>query len=130
MAKVVQLKTNKDAIAKKLPATGKPVEAIADHLRSIKTDPLNNYAYNRLMIIYRKNKDPKKELAIINKAIRAFESFYHSSKKKQAKAVHNLSLKLSKTLGLTDKKGKPIYDMEPVRSWKKRREVVMKKMEH
>jgi len=42
----------------------------------LKKDPLHTDAYDRLMIIYRKEKDYKKELSVINSGIKVFEKFY------------------------------------------------------
>src|SRR5438309_4708473 len=64
----------------------------------LKQDTLNQEAYNRLMIIYRKQKDKKKELSIINTAIKAYQKFY-KSKKHTNKSITEISNKLNKAFG-------------------------------
>ena len=101
--------------------------AIELYNKAIKTDPLNVYAYDRLMKIFRLSKNYKKELAIINSGIRAYEEFYKKLKTK-SKKVRDLSQKLNKSIGLVDKKGDNLYDPEPIAGWKKRKINVMKKV--
>src|SRR6185295_17816396 len=86
--------------------------AIELYNKAIKTDPLNVYAYDRLMKIFRLSKNYKKELAIINSGIRAYEEFYKKLKTK-SKKVRELSQKLNKSIGLVNKKGHNLYDPEP-----------------
>ena len=91
---------------------------------------MNEYAYDRLMIIYRKNKEYKKEKAVIIKAIKAFEQFYKStSKAPRSKKIILLSKAFMKSTGLADKKGKLLYQKEPLARWNKRKVVVEKKLE-
>lgn len=111
--------------AKKLEQEGKQDKAIEAFEKIIGEDPLNEYAYNRLMILYRKNREYKKELAVIKKGIAAFErSFKSSSKITITKKISTLSRSLLKSLGLSDKKGNSLYEREPLGRWNKRRLVV------
>ncbi len=108
--------------AKQLEQDGELEKAAVILERLIKKEPLNENAYNRLMIIYRKNKDYRNELAIIKKAVDNFErSFKTASKVKVTPKIAKLSKSLLKSLGLTDKKGKILYEREPLGKWKKRR---------
>ena len=102
--------------------------AIELYNKAIKTDALNVYAWDRLMKIYRKLRDYKKELAIINKGIKAYEQFYKSGLKNKSKKVSEISQKLNRSFGLTDKKGNNIYNPEPIARWKKRKINVEKKV--
>lgn len=108
----------------------KKIEPLAElpgiYLSMIKSNPLNQKAYMRLMIIYRKEKKYEKELAIIDKAIKAFEAVYQS-KKSSNKKIQSISRSLNRQLGLTDSKGKAVYSGEPIAGWKKRRETVVKR---
>ena len=109
----------------------KTVTESADHYHNlIKQNPLNQKAYERLMILYRKEKDYKKELSVINAGIRSFQTHYHEHHAKQHadRKVNSISKQLNKAFGLTDKKGKPLYDQEPIETWKKRKEIVLKKL--
>ena len=101
--------------------------AIKEYEEAIKKNTLAEKAYDRLMILYRKEKNYKKELRIITAGIKAFESFY-KSKKIRSKKIAEISQKLNRSFGFTDKKGNSLYDPEPIARWKKRKEVVEKKI--
>ena len=101
--------------------------AIKEYEEAIKKNTLAEKAYDRLMILYRKEKNYKKEFRIITAGIKAFESFY-KSKKSRSKKIADISQKLNRSFGFTDKKGNSLYDPEPIARWKKRKEVVEKKM--
>ncbi len=93
--------------------------------------PIDEFAYNRLMIIYRKQKMYKDELAIINRAIKALEDFYAKRAQKRVgknNKIKTLSNNLIKSLGLADKKGNALYEPEPLPTWKKRKAVALKKL--
>ena len=102
--------------------------AVALYNKAIKADALNIYAYDRLMKIFRKLKDYKKELAIINSGIKAYEQFYKNEEKGRSKKVSEISQKLNKSFGLTDKRGNSLYNPEPIARWKIRKLTVEKKM--
>ena len=115
--------------AKESEATGDLKKAEAFYEKLIKTDPHNEAAYNHLMIIYRKQKEPGKELAVIKKAIRAFEDMHTSSVKTPTnKKVSHLSNAFLKMTGLADKKGKLLYVPEPLAKWNRRKALIEKKM--
>ena len=95
----------------------------------LKKDPLQTHAYDRLMIIYRKEKNYKKELAVINSGIKTFENFYKTSAGNPSKKIRDLSEKLNKAFHLVDKKGVPVYNPEPMERWEKRKVVVERKIE-
>ena len=115
--------------AKELERKGELERAAAAFEKVIKGNPANEYAYDRLMIIHRKNKEYKKEKAVIVAGIKAFQQFYKNASKFQAtKKVAALSKALLKATGLSDKKGRPLYEREPLGRWNKRRQVVEKKL--
>lgn len=95
----------------------------------LEKDPLQTHAYDRLMIIYRKEKNYKKELSVINSGIKTFEKFYKTSAGKPSKKIRDISEKLNKAFHLIDKEGTPLYNPEPIDRWEKRKEVVEKKIE-
>ena len=110
--------------------TGKWDKAIEVYKSLIKENPVNVLAYHRLMIVYRKQKNYVKELSVIRAGIRAFENLYQPSAGLVAnKKVVALSRALLKTTGLGDKKGKPLYQKEPIGSWTRRKVIVKKKLE-
>ena len=123
-----EVKTVKETIAQAKAAEEgeRPATAVEFCEQALQLDQLNEYAYNRLMIIYRKLKDKKKELQIINTAIKAYQKFY-SSKKRTTKSITEISNKLNKSFGLADKKGTALYTPEPIATWQKRKELLERK---
>jgi hypothetical protein len=95
------------------------------------TDPL---PYDRLMIYYRKQKEYRKELQLINRALKVFgdqlkrhgSQLFSAAKSKAA--VKNLSMKIGKLSGLMDKKGNLKYLPEPLARWTKRKKTVEQKI--
>lgn len=115
--------------AKQAEADNDLEKAEAFYQKLIKADPHNEVPYNRLMIIYRKQKETEKELQIIKKAIGAFEDMYASSvKTPKSKKVSSLSNAFLKMTGLADKKGKLLHLPEPLAKWNRRKTILDKKM--
>ena len=108
--------------------SGEQDKAVKLYQKALQENALNEYVYTRLMILYRKEKDFKNELRVINAGIKAFENFYKPKTKSRSRLVTSLSLKLNRLVGLTDRKGKNTYDPEPLAKWKKRKEIVRKKI--
>jgi len=106
-----------------------PSSAIEIYNGILKTDPLQIHAYDRLMIIYRQEKNYKKELSVINSGIKTFEKFYKEQSGKRSKKISEISEKLNKAFDLVDKKGNSLYTPEPIDRWQRRRETVEKKLE-
>ena len=102
--------------------------AISLYREAVTKDPLNEKAYDRLMMLFRKQKKYKQELDIIKKGIRVFEEFYKSKIPKNSKTITAISNKLNKSVGLSDKKGNSLYNPEPIAKWKKRQIIVEKKI--
>lgn len=102
--------------------------AVGLYKEVISADEVNEDAYNRLMMILRKQKKYKDELRIIKQGIKKFEDFYASKIPKKSKAITALSNKLNKSFGLADRKGNSLYDPEPIARWKKRKLAVEKKI--
>src|SRR6476646_4182445 len=94
--------------------------AVEFYEKVVKADDLNEFAYNRLMVLYRKEKDYSKEVKLIDKGIDAFEKHYRNAVKHN-RTIASVSEKLNKAFGLVDKKGNQLYDPEPIAKWKKRR---------
>lgn len=63
---------------------------------------------------------------MINAAIKIFEALYAPSKSK-GKKVNTISNQLNRASGLVGKKGKVLYEQKPLSTWKKRREIILKK---
>ncbi len=105
-----------------------PSLAIGLYNQVLKKDPLQTHAYDRLMILYRQEKNYKKELSIINSGIKAFEKFYKEQLGKPSKKISEISGKLNKAFHLVDKKGNSLYAPEPIDRWEKRKGVVERRM--
>jgi tetratricopeptide (TPR) repeat protein len=117
------------ANAKENEAKGDLEQAATAYQKIIKQDPLHEYSYNRLQIIYRKLKDYKKELAIINAGIKAFEIFFNKRRLPAGNnKISNLSKSLMRSVGLTDKKGNVLYEPDPIARWRKRKTTVEKRL--
>ena len=115
-------------MAKYQEAEGNLTEAAKLYEKLIKANPTAEFSYNRLMMIYRKLKNYKNELRLINEGIRVFQELYTPSKVGKHKNIIKISKQLNMLTGLTDNKGKSLYDAEPIGKWKKRKEVVLKKL--
>jgi tetratricopeptide (TPR) repeat protein len=108
--------------------------AIKLYEQNIKEGYADPFAFDRLMILYRKLKRYKDELRVINRGIKVFtaanekrrKSMFESARSKRQ--VHALSAELMKKTGLADKKGNELYQPEPLGKWMKRKEVVEKKL--
>jgi tetratricopeptide (TPR) repeat protein len=105
--------------------------AITFYRQAVKKEPANEYAYNRLMILYRRLKQYKEELRVINEGLKFFKDFYESKSNElsgENKKIIQLSNALMKSVGLKNKKGVNLYYPEPVPTWEKRKQVVDKKI--
>ncbi|THU40220.1 hypothetical protein FAM09_10130 [Niastella caeni] len=109
-------------------------ENIALYEQQMKKGTLDPFPYDRLMIYYRKQKEYKKELQIINQAIKIFSDQLEKQAGQQIEAaksrasIKRLSEKFSKLSGLVDKKGNPKYLPEPLAHWTKRKQTVQQKL--
>ncbi len=105
---------------------------IAEAIRIYKTILEKNFdkerVYGRLLILYRKQKDYKKELAILNTAIKDLTERYSRRRENLGKKVATLSQQLMKMTGLADKKGKALYFPAPLDKWMTRKKLLLKKI--
>lgn len=102
-------------------------QAIDYYQRSLKLDPMDDVAYHRLMVLYRREKEYRKELTVIDAAIKAHLDDSQRSRREwlnQNKKQARLAKQLMTSLGLLDQKGKETLESSQVSTWKKRREVV------
>ena len=108
-----------------------PLELYKEQVKNSVFDPL---PYNRLMIHYRKEKNFDDELKVIKKAIDVFKKHYaglqSSTLKRKKSTIAELSKKISKSTGLTDKKGNAVYLPEPLPQWMKRQATVEQKIKN
>jgi tetratricopeptide (TPR) repeat protein len=126
---VTSLKITDEAINAELEEDLKRAATLYE--QAIKEKPTDEFSYNRLMIVYRKLKQYKDELRVINKAIKNFKEA-HAKKigkgLRKNSTVGKLSTALMKTAGLLDKKGNAVYVPEPIARWEKRKLTVEKRL--
>lgn len=104
-------------------------EAIKVYQKCIQLKKADEYAYSRLMILYRKKKAYQKELAIIREAITAFEKLYNPvSTKNGNQFIRKISNAILKSTGLSDKKGKTVFKPQPILRWQKRALLLQKRV--
>lgn len=116
----------------KAEANGNVEQAIQLYEKNIKKDIADSFPFDRLMILYRRQKRYKDELRVINRGIEVFNNqlqrqqqqlLSHSKSKSQ---LQKLSALFGKKTGLDGKKG--AYVPAPVGKWLKRKEVVQAKL--
>lgn len=93
------------------------------YLEAISKHPLEAGAYNRLMIMYRKQKALKTENKIILQAIKAYEDDVKATQKSWIQAnkkAARISKQLVQSLGLTNKLGLPVNEPPQIQAWRKR----------
>jgi tetratricopeptide (TPR) repeat protein len=113
-------------------ANGDIDQAIKVYEKNIKKEIADSFPFDRLMVIYRKQKRYKDELRVINRGIEVFNNqlerqqqqlLSHSKNKKQLQKLSDI---FGKKTGLAGKKNS--YVPAPVSKWLKRKEVVLRKM--
>ena len=105
-----------------------PGKAISQYRQIIHRFPLKERAYDRLMILLRKEKSYKLEVALIDQAIKIFNDHFgkpsvHAGKRK----VASLSRSLQKSLGLKGDKKDILSAFQPIARWQKRRALAVKR---
>lgn len=97
------------------------------YVQLIRQDPHNELPYDRLMVIYRKEKRYEDELKLIENGLKNFRDLY---KKKEEKflAKHKELRRLSNALIKKAKLGKEEFNPEPIAKWLKRKSAVEKKL--
>lgn len=104
-------------------------EAMEAYHLDVRANPSHENSWHRLMILYRKEKNPVRELQVIDDAIAAFEKIYApGGKKVHGKKVETISRAFMKSTGLADNKGKAVYRPEPLGKWHQRRQLLAKRM--
>lgn len=101
----------------------------------VKNGEKDPHPYDRLMIYFRKQKEYKEELRIINRGIKVFtDQLKHQQAgmfkgSKSRASIEKLSKQISRSAGLTDKKGNLSYLPEPIARWTKRKQTVEQKLQ-
>lgn len=126
----VAIKTRMEE-ARQLERDAKNAEALRIYRALTRGNHLNADAYNRMMVILRKQKKYEAELEIIRQAIAKVENAIMVSQQAiddRDRESAALSRKLAKSLGLLNNKGLPIYEEPQLAAWRKREAVVEKRL--
>ena len=117
--------------AKEAEKQGDTAEAVKYYYQALKNDPTDEIAYNRLMVYYRRRKEYKKELQVIQSAIasqqRHAQDFQQGWMRRNKKTARTAKA-LAKSLGLIDRKGMPVLETRQLDSWRKRLNVVRQRL--
>jgi tetratricopeptide (TPR) repeat protein len=102
--------------------------AIELYEKAIKQKPVLEQPYDRLMVLYRKEKEYNKEIKVINKGLDVFTETY--DKKKAVFSGSGKIAQLSKAIlkAVGGKKGDHNLYPEPIPKWLKRKTTVEKKI--
>jgi hypothetical protein len=103
-------------------------EAIKEYKKIALSYPVNEKAYDRLMILFRQLKSPKDEIYWIDKAIGQFEKRFKKPAIRSNSRIAILSKSILSSTGLTDKSGNALYRPEPVGRWQKRKDLLLKRL--
>jgi tetratricopeptide (TPR) repeat protein len=117
--------------ARNVEADGELEKAASIYEQAIRQHPMDEFPYNRLMIIYRKFKQPKNELRVIKKALEVYTAFYDKKLKPYTSntMVGQLSKALLKSVTGSAKKTSYTSYPEPIPRWTLRKKAVEKKLE-
>ena len=115
-------------------AEGNTKRAVELYENSIKKGIADPFPFDRLLVIYRKQKKYKDELRVIMRGIEVFNGQLEEQQKQLLKRAKNtgvvkrLSKAFGKSSGLTDKKGNLTFLPGPLSKWLKRKKVVEQKL--
>lgn len=115
-------------------AEGNTKRAVELYESSIKKGVADPFPFDRLLVIYRKQKKFKDELRVILRGIEIFnqqleeQQQYLLGRRKNVNVLKRLSKAFSKTSGLTDKKGNLKFLPGPLAKWLRRKKLVEKKL--
>jgi len=119
---------NHRAAARQLEADGENEAAIDMYESLVKKYPTDAQLYDRLMILYRKEKKYKKELAVIAAAIKKFSDLLLPAKGNSSRKISSLSKSILHAVGLTNKRGDSLYHPQPLARWQKRKKILHQKL--
>jgi|KBSSwiStaDraftv2_1062776.scaffolds.fasta_scaffold428827_2 hypothetical protein len=106
-------------------------KAVRFYEQNIREDYADKFAFERLMIIYRQQKDYKNELRVIKRGIEVFQqSFKDRIKHSLAKRVSDRKLEQlsSAIIKVSGQKKEELHFPDPIDKWLKRKEIVEKKL--
>jgi len=106
-----------------------PDKAAKLYAGMIRLYPHKAVLYDRLLMIYRKQKELRKELQLLNSALSYFQDLHDKAhNRKASKKITQLSNAISKLTGLTKGKKHPVSLPQPLAKWTKRKAIVQNKI--
>lgn len=115
------------AEAKDAESQGDAGRAITLYQQAVKNNPLEEQAWQRQMVLYRKQKDYAGELKVINLALETYITHTKKTQQewlRQNKKVAPLFKSLAKSLGLMNSKEVMVNDDPVLDKWRHRQEWV------
>jgi hypothetical protein len=106
-------------------------KAIRLYEQNIKEDYADEFAFNRLMVIYRKQKDYADELRVINRGIEVFRSKLEKRLEHSLHRRGNLEKVAQISKAIMKKSGVKKEDLsfpDPIDKWMKRKKIVSEKL--
>lgn len=127
------METTLQQAGKELEAAGDTAKAIALYEKEVAKGHTDAFPYQRLLILYHKQKEYKEELRVLKKGIAVFTEKLKEKQKqvfgnRPGRKLVNLSKKMAQTLGLLDKKGEHILLPSPLDKWTVRKKMVERKL--
>jgi len=136
MAKNYQLALKieeRNKIAKEAEEDGDINKAARFYEQNIKEDYADKFAFERLMIIYRKEKEYKNELRVIKRGIEVFQQMFKDrvkhtlARRVSDRKLEQLSNAIIKVSG---QKKEALHFPDPIDKWLKRKEIVEKQLKN
>jgi len=123
----------RNKVAREAEEDGDVNKATRFYEQNIKEDYADKFAFERLMIIYRKEKEYKNELRVIKRGIEVFQqNFKDRVKHSLARRVTDKKLEqLSNAIiKISGQKKEELHFPDPIDKWLKRKEIVEKKIKN
>jgi len=121
----------RNKVAREAEENGDVNKAARFYEQNIKEDYADKFAFERLMIIYRQEKEYKNELRVIKRGIEVFQqNFKDRVKHSLARRVTDKKLEqLSNAIiKISGQKKEELHFPDPIDKWLKRKEIVEKKL--
>jgi tetratricopeptide (TPR) repeat protein len=118
---------------KELETSGDTEKAISLYEKEVAKGSDDAFPYQRLLIIYHKQKDYKSEMRVLKKGIAVFTALLKEKQqqafgKKRSRKLVEMSRKIAQKIGLLDKKGEHVLLPEPLNKWTTRKKMVERKL--
>ena len=124
MSRRKQIRSNEQfEAALELEKSGDTGAAMKLYQKATTTDPANQHAWNRMMILHRKTRSKEDEVKLIKLAITSYQDALHSKQEEWAKQHSEKAestRELAQVLGLLEPTGLPKNDDTTIEKWQTR----------